>query len=342
MRDGSLLIITGHEVATLVEGQELELIRIVKRAYEAHSMGHSSLPPSCFLRFPGDQRNRIIALPAYLGQDVGAAGIKWVSSFPGNLSQGLDRASASIILNSISTGRVEAVIEGSLISGRRTAASAALAAQYLRDGRDYATVGIVGCGFINFEVLRFLRASSPGIRELIIHDLSPERALQFKEKCHSAFDQLEINLAADLSAVLGQCSLISIATTAVKSYIDNLSDCRPGSTILHISLRDFSPEAILAGDNVVDDVDHVCREQTSLHLAEQLKGNRDFIRCTLADVLRGQAEAKKDRNSITIFSPFGLGVLDLAVSAFVRDLAVERGYGTRIKEFLPTSWIEKN
>lgn len=342
MRDGSLLIVSGHEVAALVEGQELELIQIVKRAYEAHSLGHSSLPPSCFLRFPNDQRNRIIALPAYLGEEVGAAGIKWVSSFPGNLNQGLDRASASIMLNSVSTGRVEAVIEGSLISGRRTAASAALAAQYLRDGQNYATVGIVGCGFINFEVLRFLRASTPEIREIIVYDLHVERAMQFKEKCQSAFAQLEVKLARDLNDVLSNCSLISIATTAAKPYIDDLSGCRPGSTILHISLRDFSAGAIFAGDNVVDDVDHVCREQTSLHLAEQIKGNRSFIRCTLADILRGQAKAKKDRNSITIFSPFGLGVLDLAVSAFVRDLAIERGYGTRIEEFLPTSWIEKN
>lgn len=342
MRDGSLLIISGHEVATLLEGQELELIQIVKRAYEAHSMGDSSLPPSCFLRFPGEKRNRIIALPAYLGQGVRAAGIKWVSSFPGNLNQGLDRASASILLNSVSTGRVEAVIEGSLISGRRTAASAALAAQSLRDGQDWATVGIVGCGFINFEVLRFLNASSPEIRAIIIYDLDLERAMQFKAKCQSAFEKLEVKLARDVSAVLGQCSLISIATTAVKPHLDDLSGCRHGSTILHISLRDFSPGAILSGDNVVDDLDHVCREQTSLHLAEQLKGNRDFIRCTLADILRGQAEPKKNRNSITIFSPFGLGVLDLAVSAFVRDLALKRGYGTRIEGFLPTPWIEKN
>jgi ornithine cyclodeaminase len=89
----------------------------------------------------------------------------------------------------------------------------------------------------------------------------------------------------------------------------------------------------------VDDIDHVCRAQTSVHLAEQLTGGRDFIRCSLADILMGKVGARRDAESIAVFSPFGLGVLDLAVSNLVRDFALEQGWGTIIRSFLPEPWI---
>ena len=87
---------------------------------------------------------------------------------------------------------------------------------------------------------------------------------------------------------------------------------------------------------MVDDVDHVCRAQTSIHLAEQLAGNRDFIRCTLADILAGaRAGAPGATGGIAVFSPFGLGMLDLALAQLVRDGAAERGLGTVVGSFLP-------
>jgi len=45
--------------------------------------------------------------------------------------------------------------------------------------------------------------------------------------------------------------------------------------VLHLSLRDIRPDALLEGVNVVDDADHVCREATSVDLAARLA---DFVR----------------------------------------------------------------
>lgn len=56
MHTGDLLILKAAEVASLVSGQELALINLVRMAYEAHAMGQSSLLHSTFLRFPGDDR----------------------------------------------------------------------------------------------------------------------------------------------------------------------------------------------------------------------------------------------------------------------------------------------
>jgi len=93
--------------------------------------------------------------------------------------------------------------------------------------------------------------------------------------------------------------------------------------VLHVSLRDLAPEILLASANVVDDVQHCLQANTSPHLAEQLTGNRDFLDGTLDDVLAGRVRLPAGRPAV--FSPFGLGVLDLAVGKYVYDEAARSG-----------------
>lgn len=339
MNDSDILILKGDEIISLLTGRELEVVEVVRRAYKAHAEGNSSLPHSMFLRFPNDEKNRIIALPAFLGNGFSVAGIKWVSSFTDNLKRGLDRASAVMILNSTDTGRPEAILEGSIISAKRTAASAALAAHTLLDGREIASVGMIGCGLINFETARFLHALCPQVTTLFVYDLDAQRAAQFGDKCAGMFERVEVT--ADIQTVYRESSVIALATTAAKPHINDLSACQPGAIILHTSLRDLSPELILAGDNVVDDIDHVCRAQTSIHLAEQSVGHRNFVRCSLGEILLGRAPVRTNSDSLTIFSPFGLGVLDIALGKFACELGEQAGTGTIINSFLPSSWVAR-
>jgi ornithine cyclodeaminase len=341
MPDRDVLILRGGEVESALDGREREIIETVAESYKTHAAGESSLPTSLFLRFPASERDRIIALPAYIGGGFDVAGVKWVSSFPGNLGRGLNRASAVIVLNSSLTGVPEVVMEGSVVSAKRTAASAALAATTLHGG-DVRSVGFVGCGPINFETARFLLAASPSVEEFVLFDVEAARARQFAEKCRGLNGALKIQSVPEIREVLRGADVISFATTAATPHLFDLSACRRGSTVLHISLRDFAPEVILACDNVVDDVDHVCRERTSVHLAGQLTGSRDFIRCTLAEVLNGTARAKSNPDDVTIFSPFGLGVLDLAVGQLAVRLAHAQGFGTTVESFLPGPYGERD
>jgi 2,3-diaminopropionate biosynthesis protein SbnB len=340
MHDSSLTILTGRDVLALLEGREQQVLDAVRRAYEAHARGSSSLPHSTFLLFPEDPRSRIIALPAYLGEEFQTAGVKWIASFPANLQRGMDRASAVLIVNSSRTGLPEAVMESSVISARRTAASAALAARHLHEGGEPTSVGMLGCGLINFEVARFLRAVFPSLRTLVVNDLDQARAAQFGRMAEKVLG-LRVEVAKSVTEMLGSSPVISLATTAPTPHINDISACAPGSTILHVSLRDLSPEIILSCSNFTDDIDHAVRAQTSLHLTEQMVGNRDFVRGTLADVLSGRTAPRERPEQVVVFSPFGLGVLDIAVGHLVRDLAAREGHGSVIDSFLPGPWPER-
>jgi len=341
MNEGDILLLKGHEIINLLVGRELELIDVVGAAYISHARGASSLPLSQFLSFPGEALNRIIALPAFLGDEFNLAGIKWVASFPGNREMGFDRASAVLILNSPLTGRPLSIMEGSIISAKRTAASAALAARCLNSNPKLIEVGLIGCGFINFEIARFLLASFPLLSRFHIYDKVVQHAHHFEAKCRELSRDVEVIFHDDFEDVLSRGGLIAIATTAITPFIETLENCPGSSTILNVSLRDLTPEAILSCDNVVDDVGHVCRAQTSVHLATQLVGNGDFIKCTLADILTERVSRRTERDKTVIFSPFGLGVLDLAVGKLVYELALQSGEGTVVPSFLPQVWTER-
>lgn len=330
-----LLILRGAEVRELLTGREGELLDLVAAAYRTHGRGDSSLPHSTFLRFPADPINRIIALPAYLGGGVDAAGMKWVASFPANVDRGMERASAVMVLNSTATGRPTAILEASTISARRTAASAALAVREFCGAAPPAELGLIGTGLINFEVARFVDTALPGLERVVLFDLSRERAEALGTRLETTLSGVSAEIAPSLDALLSRCALVSFATTAVEPHVRDLSPCPPGAVLLHLSLRDLHAESILTSDNVVDDVDHVTRAGTSVHLAEQSSGTRNFIRCTLAEILEGTARAKEDPDAVTVFSPFGLGVLDLAVASRVAELARESGAGSVIDSFLP-------
>ncbi len=101
--------------------------------------------------------------------------------------------------------------------------------------------------------------------------------------------------------------------------------------VLHVSLRDLSPEIILGAYNVVDDIEHCMKANTSPHLAEQLVGHRDFVAGTLYDVLTGKTTPPADKP--VIFSPFGLGVLDLAVAKYVYDQVTATGDLLTVPDF---------
>jgi N-[(2S)-2-amino-2-carboxyethyl]-L-glutamate dehydrogenase len=317
-------VISGAEVRHALTGREREVVALVEAAYRLHGAGDSVNPPSYFLRFPDRPSSRIIALPASIGGHVRVDGLKWISSFPENVGAGLPRASAVLILNDQDTGYPFACLEASIISATRTAASAALAAEWLSRERPRPTrIGFFGAGLIARYVHTFLTGTGWSFEEVGVHDLSTESATGFCGYLDRSGVGGRITVHDGAEGLIRSSDLIVFATVAGGPHVSEPRWFEHDPLVLHLSLRDLAPEIVLTSTNIVDDVDHCLKADSSPHLAEQLTGNRDFVHGTLDDVMAGRVIVPADRP--VVFSPFGLGVLDLAVGKYVYDRVAANG-----------------
>ena len=333
-------VIPGAQVRRVLEGREEQIVQLVEATYRLHSAGDSVNPPSYFLRFPDRPASRIIALPASIGGQVRVDGLKWISSFPQNVAAGVPRASAVLILNDHDTGYPFACLESSIISATRTAASAALAADWLsrereggggRGGGRPVRIGFFGTGLIARYIHTFLAATGWRFHETGVHDVSADSAAGFRGYLEQSGTGGRITVHERAEDLIRSSDLVVFATIAGQPHVTDLSWFGHNPLVLHISLRDLAPEILLASANVVDDVEHCLKANTSPHLAEQLTGNRDFLLGTLDDVMSGLVNVPADRP--VVFSPFGLGVLDLAVGKYVYDEVARSGELNVIDEF---------
>ncbi len=330
--NNAIQIISNKEVESILLGKELQIIELVRQCYAAHANGQSSLPFSTFLRFPTHEKNRIIGLPAYIHLgDKELAGMKWVASFPDNIRHNLNRASATLILNRITTGRPYAILEASHINTQRTAASAILAVQVM-SRIDINSIAIVGCGPVNQDVLKYAKAAFPGLRTVHIYDVDEARSKIFAEKVKLHYPALHLDIFLDLKqAVKGQY-LVSIATNTAVPYIKSPDLFEKECILLHISLRDLSPSVINKGWNIVDDLQHVDRENTSVDLTHRQLGGTEFVKASIGEILAGEVSPESAQGRI-IYSPFGLGILDIAVGDFVYQEAARHNIGEQIDNF---------
>lgn len=327
-------VVPGPVVKRVIDANKKEVFDAVEAAYRLHDSGSTLNPHSYFLRYPDNPNARIIALPAHLGGEIQKSGIKWISSFPENRATNLARASAVLILNDASTGYPLACLEASLISATRTAASAALAAENLSPNPFEGALAVIGTGVIARTTVEWLMFRNWKFRKIKLYDVDHHEAEHFSKWLYDQFN-LHGHIQDRLEDATSDSSLILFTTTALDPYLSDEQLFAQSPTVLHLSLRDICVNVILASQNIVDDVNHCMKARTSLHLTEIETGNRNFVSGSLVDVLKKRI--KLDYQRPRVFSPFGLGVLDVAVGNFVLEAAKSSGEAVALPDFFGNS-----
>ncbi len=250
------------------------------------------------------------AMPAW-SKDF--TGIKVLTLKADNAAQGLPTIQGTYQLFDNATGTPVAMLDGTELTRRRTAAASALAADYLAR-QDASTLLLVGAGSLAVHFAR-AHASVRPIKRILVFNRTFAKA-------EAVARDLGGEAVTDVGAACAQADIISGITSGQSAVILG-RHIKPGTHIDLVGaykpdMRETDSEAVAMSRVYVDTHEGALHEAGDLHCAVA-EGKFDWknIQGDLADLTRGKVQGRKSADEVTLFKSSGTALEDLAAAKMV-------------------------
>jgi alanine dehydrogenase len=306
-------VVTGPELAAVLDDASL-----VERLREAFRDGataplrhHHALP------VPGGE-GTLLLMPAW--QDGRALGVKVVTVFPANAARGLSAVQGAYLLLDAETGEPLALMDGAMLTRRRTAAASALAADYLARP-DSATLLMVGTGSLAPHLVAGHAAVRP-IREVRVWGRDAAKATALAARLDRP--GLRATAVDDLEAAAGAADVISCATLSTEPLVHGRW-LKPGTHLDLVGgftrlMREADDEAVRRSRVFVDSPAALEEAGDLFQPIGHGRFREEDVAGDLAGLARGTCPGRRDAAEITLFKSVGTALEDLAAAR----LAFER------------------
>lgn len=304
----------------------------VRSALSIHTKGQSVQPPKVSIRpnYRGQSEPNYIAMPAFLGGDYNMAGVKWVNVGKMGACSTRPAITSLILLNDVETALPAAIVEGTLLTGVRTAAVTALATELLANP-DAQVLAIVGAGWQGRMHLQALSEVLPNLKEIRVYSRTFSKSKKLTEEFCQQIQCRLIAVSDAENAVRGADVVVS-ATSAEAPIIQG-NWLKEGVFYAQIGTHECTFDAVRSFDKVlVDDWEQVLQRgvQTLAVMARQGEWSSAGLDGTLGQLINGVVPGRESVKEKIMFSGIGLGVVDLAIATRVYREAVRRGIGNRL------------
>jgi|TARA_R110002072_G_scaffold45001_3_gene125380 ornithine cyclodeaminase len=265
----------------------------------------------------------LLLMPAWDGENH--VGVKMVTVTPGNADRGLPAVMGIYVLMDGKTGQPLALVDGPMLTLRRTAAASALAADYLA-AKDTEKMLMVGTGALAPHLIEAHAAVRP-IRQVTLWGRNPEKARKLAQSLSR--DGLLVEAAEDLEAAVKQAQLISCATLSTTPLVKG-DWLQPGQHLDLVGaftpqMREADDAAVAKAQVFVDTREGATKEGGEIVQALASGALRlADIRADLHQLTRQTTPPKDYGAALTLFKSAGTALEDLAAA----QLAVARNSTT--------------
>ena len=280
--------------------------------------GHASAPPRLMFRLDGEKSHDVFALLPAWSDDV--IGVKALTYLPDNASEDRDVLHANILLFERKSGVPLALVEGRSVTFWRTAAMAALAADYLAR-RDAARLLVCGTGNLA-PYMALAHAAVRPIRAIGIWGRSREKAVRVVEELRSRRADLDIRVVEDLEAAALQADVIS-CVTASRTPIILGEWVQPGTHTDFIGnherdARECDTELVVKSRVYVDSRVNVLNEAGEILIPiSEGRLKEEDVAGELSELCAGTVAGRASDEEVTLFKSVGTALADLAAARLV-------------------------
>jgi len=231
------------------------------------------------------------------------------------------------------TAELVALMDGNSITGYRTAATSALAADLLaRAGA--LTVAVIGSGF---EARKHVRALA-AVRILhAVRVFSPRAESRAGFAAELADLGVSIQPGQSAAEVVAGADLVICAARSYDEMPTLLGEwLEPGMTVVSIGStvpeqREVDSVTIGRADVIIADVLHEVLHETGDLLAAAADGiDAAGKTASLADLVSGRHPGRERDDQIVVYKSVGAGIQDLAVASMAAQQAAKLGLGTHL------------
>ena len=245
-------------------------------------------------------------------------GLKTVVVKTDNAAKGLPTITASYLLIDNDTGATVAMMDGTELTRRRTAAASALAADYLAR-KDAVHMVMIGAGALGAHFIRAHRAMRP-IKRVSIYNRSRDKAEALAKEI--ARDGIEAKAVSDLEQAVRDADIVSCATSSTTPIVKG-AWLRAGAHVdlagaFKPNMRETDGEVVARARVYVDTREGALAEAGDLLQArDEGKFRLESVAGDLFELCRGKVSGRKDEREVTLFKSCGTAIEDLVTAAMV-------------------------
>lgn len=273
---------------------------------------------------PGSADAMLLLMPAWTRGPESHLGIKVVTVFPDNGKRSLPSIYGQYLLLDGTTGQTVAMLDGTMLTKRRTACASGLASRYL-SRPDARRLLMIGTGALAPQLVR-VHAKVRRIEEVAIWGRRPEQAASLARELSVSLPQvlarpITVRAATDRRQATSEADIISCATLSASPLVEG--DClREGQHVDLVGaytpqMRESDDEAVRRARVYVDTRAGALKEGGDIvqSLANGTISESDVI-ADLYELSRGQRTGRTsgDATSITLFKSVGAALEDLAAA----------------------------